>query len=270
MGLFGWKCEICGNDVSLNKVMVKGKKYVCFDCCKAAGYNPLTWMGSLITSAEEIEDRIKNGVPEKPALGNKPLFSNFKRNEASDGQEFQVTKTVANWIKIDEVHQLWFTQSQFGVKKSPIHAFSDVLSFELLEDGDSITKGGLGRAAVGAITFGGVGAIVGGVTGKRRTKTNCTSMRIKITLNDMKAPVEYIDLINMKTARNSALYKRSIEQANEILAVLQVMCEMNKSTSSVSQPSSAADEIRKFKELLDQGIITLEEFNTKKKQLLDL
>lgn len=33
---------------------------------------------------------------------------------------------------------------------------------------------------------------------------------------------------------------------------------------------SFADEIKKYKELLDSGIITQEEFNTKKKQLLDL
>lgn len=39
---------------------------------------------------------------------------------------------------------------------------------------------------------------------------------------------------------------------------------------SASQSSSAADEIRKYKELLDEGIITEEEFEQKKKQLLGL
>ena len=34
--------------------------------------------------------------------------------------------------------------------------------------------------------------------------------------------------------------------------------------------SSNADELRKFKELLDDGIITEEEFRVKKKQLLGL
>lgn len=33
---------------------------------------------------------------------------------------------------------------------------------------------------------------------------------------------------------------------------------------------SAADELKKFKELLDMGIITQEEFEAKKKQLLNL
>ncbi len=38
----------------------------------------------------------------------------------------------------------------------------------------------------------------------------------------------------------------------------------------VASTTSAADEIKKFKELLDMGIITQEEFDAKKKQLLDL
>lgn len=39
---------------------------------------------------------------------------------------------------------------------------------------------------------------------------------------------------------------------------------------TVIQQNSAADELKKFKELLDSGIITQEEFDAKKKQLLGL
>ncbi|HHB0768065.1 SHOCT domain-containing protein [Enterococcus faecium] len=37
-----------------------------------------------------------------------------------------------------------------------------------------------------------------------------------------------------------------------------------------NQVFSPADELRKYKELLDDGIINQEEFNIKKKELLDL
>ena len=40
--------------------------------------------------------------------------------------------------------------------------------------------------------------------------------------------------------------------------------------ATVVQQASAADEIKKFKELLDMGIITQEEFDAKKRQLLGL
>ena len=41
-------------------------------------------------------------------------------------------------------------------------------------------------------------------------------------------------------------------------------------TAQVSQQASAADELKKFKELLDIGVISQEEFAEKKKQLLGL
>lgn len=41
-------------------------------------------------------------------------------------------------------------------------------------------------------------------------------------------------------------------------------------SATVIQQTSAADELKKFKELLDMGIITQEEFDAKKKQLLGL
>ncbi|MBE6635051.1 MAG: SHOCT domain-containing protein [Ruminococcaceae bacterium] len=40
--------------------------------------------------------------------------------------------------------------------------------------------------------------------------------------------------------------------------------------TTVIQASSPAEELKKFKELLDMGIITQEEFDAKKKQLLGL
>lgn len=44
----------------------------------------------------------------------------------------------------------------------------------------------------------------------------------------------------------------------------------NPAPTQIVQQASAADEIKKFKELLDMGIITQEEFDAKKKQLLGL
>ena len=43
-----------------------------------------------------------------------------------------------------------------------------------------------------------------------------------------------------------------------------------KKANTVSSTTSSADELKKFKELLDDGVITQEEFDAKKKQLLGL
>lgn len=50
----------------------------------------------------------------------------------------------------------------------------------------------------------------------------------------------------------------------------QINLYKNQKNNSSANISSNADELKKFKELLDNGIITQEEFNEKKKQLLNL
>ena len=47
-------------------------------------------------------------------------------------------------------------------------------------------------------------------------------------------------------------------------------CKRSKSMGYAPASTSTADELKKFKDLLDQGIITQEEFDAKKKQLLGL
>ena len=58
------------------------------------------------------------------------------------------------------------------------------------------------------------------------------------------------------------------QKAYEFIKEKIAECKKQKNTS-VSQ-HSPADELKKFKELLDCGAITQEEFDKKKKQLLDL
>ena len=263
-------CCVCGKKLGLRGIMLKGSVYACFDCVKASGHNPMTWMGNLLTSEEDFKQLIidNQNKPDINSGENKERKPNFVEKQKQYG-EFHATKTVGNIMKIDENSKSWYVQDQFGLHKSQIHQFEEILGYELLEDGDSITSGGLGRATVGALTFGAAGAIVGGLTGKRKTKTNCTSLRVKVTLNDMSFPVEYIDLIKTTTRRDSSMYKSAMKQAQEIISILQVISEMKKDAVSQNQ-TSTADEIKKFKELQEQGIISTEEFEVQKKKLLGM
>lgn len=63
---------------------------------------------------------------------------------------------------------------------------------------------------------------------------------------------------------DATLVKRALDKALEEASYTE------EKTVSVQAAFSAADEIKKFKELLDMGIITQEEFDAKKKQLLGL
>ena len=48
------------------------------------------------------------------------------------------------------------------------------------------------------------------------------------------------------------------------------MLKTDSSQNTTIQTISSADELKKYKELLDEGIITQTEFDAKKKQLLNL
>ena len=54
------------------------------------------------------------------------------------------------------------------------------------------------------------------------------------------------------------------------MSLLNVICMQEGSNDNLQPQASSADEILKFKALLDRGIITEEEFSAKKKQLLGL
>lgn len=68
---------------------------------------------------------------------------------------------------------------------------------------------------------------------------------------------------------NTILFnKKELDQAKELKALLEkLQYEMN---STGGSQLSGADELKKFKELLDEGVITEEEFQSKKKQLLGI
>jgi hypothetical protein len=61
-------------------------------------------------------------------------------------------------------------------------------------------------------------------------------------------------------------HKKALEMKEKIESS---MSKMKKSASSI-QPISQADELKKFKELLDQGVLTQGEFDRKKKEILGL
>ena len=79
---------------------------------------------------------------------------------------FTPTKTFKKMLSVDANHKLWM----YGTSNI-VFNFNDVVSYELIQDGESITKGGVGRAVAGGILFGGVGAVVGGLTGKKKVVT---------------------------------------------------------------------------------------------------
>jgi hypothetical protein len=200
----------------------------------------------------------------------------MRQNKASDAEQltsFTATRMVGNFLHVDEPNEKWLVpDGLFGKVKNPrIFDYSDIMDYELLEDGTSVASGGVGRAIVGGALLGGVGAIVGGVTGKKKSKNICDTLKIKITINDVSNPTQYINFITSPMKKDGILYKTLYQNAQECASILQIICDGQSKKQPIptdQQPQSTAEEIMKFKQLLDVGAITQDEYDEKKKQLL--
>jgi hypothetical protein len=260
MGMFssGILCSICGKETKLMSYKF-ADGVLCGDCLKLSNY----------TLASPIRKITIENAKENIA----------KQNVNKDSiQAFKATKVIGGYIQFDEDKKQWLVPDGFGgkVKNPRVYKFEDIIEYELLEDGDSVTKGGLGRAVAGGLLLGGIGAVVGGVTGKKKNKTVINSLKVKITVNDFQNPAVFINLIQTATKSSSFIYKSCYQSAQQImstLALIQKQIEVEQQANKpveAQQPNSVADEILKFKQLLDIGAISQEEFDQKKKQLLNI
>src|SRR5690606_10900120 len=147
-------CPICNEKLTFLKSKLKGGIKVC-------AKHVVTEAGLVLT--ETIEQSTVDDIKER--IG---LLASAKEELKKEIDNFVATKKIGNFVAFDDNQQRWAVLSSFAGKVKQIYNYSDIVNFELLEDGESIASGGLGRALVGGALFGGVGAIVGGVTGKRK------------------------------------------------------------------------------------------------------
>ncbi|MGO4927369.1 hypothetical protein ACTQ5J_02045 [Fundicoccus sp. Sow4_F4] len=140
---------------------------------------------------------------------NTPVRTTFKRTRS------------AGDIIMDENNQL------FKIKGNnyKIFSYKDLIKYELNEDGQSITSGGLsiGRAVAGNVIMGPAGMIMGGVTGKRKSKDIVTDMHIALTIGGKNKGYYKISFIDKKMKKQSKEYKAQLESARETLATLDIM-----------------------------------------------
>ena len=160
-------------------------------------------------------------------------------------------------LSIDSTHELFAFGNVSKAKVSPVfYRFDEVDSYEVEIVGQkTITKkrGGITRALVGGALAGGVGAIVGSNTAKEETKTVGGTQILRVNMVTYAGKCQHISI-----------------PSQNVLAFLDE-CLLEKDNSVPQQSSaSSADEIMKYKALLDQGIISQEEFDAMKKQLLGL
>ncbi len=256
MGLLSKKenCSICGE--KSGKAVTDG--FICSGCWAKTGV-----YGAPLTSNKHLA--LVSQVKEKIALNQK-----WQEDQKNRKNIFTPTMIIGEHLMVDEANRL-FSLTIGTIKKKPmaeIFSFDDVEEYELDEDGESITKGGLGRAAAGGLLLGEVGAVVGGVTGGKKTSGICTKMNIIISIKNQYVKT-YIQLIVGKTKKTSFIYKAAQQNANNILQFFDSITALKEQDTQVKQEkTSAADDLKKYYDLFTSGAISEEEYNVIKEKLI--
>lgn len=139
--------------------------------------------------------------------------------------------------------------------------------------GKTKRKGRLLGAVVGTVLLPGVGTVIGAAHGtgnKKHASTSQTDTITKDTNVEMAAPAT-IQLENLQTKEVLVISCDLKSQENgDLLSLRKVSNFYEQESPKITQSSDPYEEIKKAKELLDMGILTQEEFDLKKKELLGL
>lgn len=153
------------------------------------------------------------------------------------------------------------------------YPLDDIVDCAVIEDGISYKPDhGVLRAVVGGTLFGAVGAVVGASTASSSEYINSVEVAIwkKDSLQDR--PIK-MSLLNSKTSKNSLEYKRAKQSAEAIVRIIDKHSGFSERKPSVQDDAveantSVADELEKYKKLLDTGVITQTEFDDVKSKLI--
>jgi len=102
--------------------------------------------------------------------------------------------------------------------------YRDIISSEVTVDGNSISKtergNQLGGAVVGGLLFGGVGAVIGGLSGSKKNVEQVNRIDLNIIINNTKSPIHRVCFLNVECKKSDGIYKKYMNQATHWHALL--------------------------------------------------
>jgi hypothetical protein len=160
-------------------------------------------------------------------------------------------------------------------------SYRALLSSEVVEDGETITKTSrssqLGGALVGGVLFGGAGAIVGALTGSKRSAQKVRKVELRIVLNDPASPLFVLSFQDTEHKSGSLVHQIASKAAQEWQARIDVLIRKadatDRETAALPQLQSQvtlslATEIEKLVTLRQSGALTDAEFAQAKQMLM--
>jgi len=243
------------------KILIEGESAVKMGSWKAMkdprafDYQPLT------RGVNEFVERIR-----------KNIFESQKKYIQNDKfiPEKELQFGFINFM-MNETTQQWTAYGK-STKEIKIYNYSDLLEFEVFENGSSIAHGSAGSALVGGLLFGTVGAIVGSSIANSATAT-CTDFQLRIRVKNFSNPEIIIDLISgSDVPKVCEGYKIVTEFARKVVTNLTYI--QNKNDSSVKSTTILNDigieeRLKELVKLKNSGLITETEYQSKRGKIIE-
>lgn len=131
------------------------------------------------------------------------------------------TKCVGDYLYVNEKFETFCVPSANYAQ----YKFSDLLDYEVIDNGEVVVGGSVLGTAVGAMAGGLTGALLGASASKATDW--CNELKIKISVNDISTPTVEIPLIKKAALKDSNAYKKAVQTADEIAGVLKVIKARN-------------------------------------------
>ena len=197
------------------------------------------------------------------------------------GEDFVISKIVpilanrsAKLIVDNENKRFVYYSRNF---QSKTYSFLDIINYEVYENGNSKVQGRAGAALIGGAFFG-LGGFIVGSSMSRNINEKCNDLKLIIRLNDLNNPqitITYIERAELD--KNDRRYRNIKENMQSICSILEYMINERTLEQSViihqekiCEEKPSKEQLRELKEMLDEGLITQEDFEQKKKQILGL
>ena len=163
-------------------------------------------------------------------------------------------------------------------------SYRDILSSEIFEDGETVTRTARGSqlagTLIGGLALDGVGTIIGGLSGEKTSSDRVNKIDLRIIVNRTETPIHDINFMNTKDKKNGIIYNTAMQQVRHWQGVMEVLIKradmkdnakhraLADETPKLIPKVSVADELAKLGELKKQGLLTDEEFLSQKARLL--
>lgn len=181
---------------------------------------------------------------------NREKMGRFLRSGASGATISQgfVGKDAKTGIALDEKNKKIILVDKIEEHfTSRVISYSDVLSSEIVEDGESVTKttrsSQLGGALVGGLLLGGLGAVVGGLSGSKTSgKGKVMKLELHIIVNDMRQPLHVISFLRQEVKRSGyggVVYDEALNKARHWHSLFNVLLKQVENNQQTKEGAEA-------------------------------